>query len=52
MKIEAYMNTATKARIRARVFLFMVMGSTASIGRGASYSAPGADAIRQRPGLQ
>jgi len=46
--IEAYMNNAAAARIRAKIFLFMVMENSENTGRGASYSARGGDAIRQK----
>ena len=46
--IEAYMNNAEAARIRAKIFLFMVMQTSENVGRGASYSARRGDAIRQK----
>jgi hypothetical protein len=46
--IEAYMNNAITARIMAKIFLFMVMEFSENIGRGASYSARGGDAISQK----
>jgi hypothetical protein len=52
MNMEAYINNATKARIRAKIFLFMNMGSSARIGRSASYAYRRWDAIRQRLILQ